>query len=242
MSCAAPSSAPGMSRHGQVLQWVSGPWVGSLQQQHSPLSIIPYQPWLLGMSATGVEQQLTCKFGRSFSNFSLETQENIIPVTSCASFLVKLHGVSCHFQCCTVFQFLGSTNQLPKSCFGGGMGSFSTALHPAQTRAAICCNSHKTELKGPSQGYCPGCSVLPILDIISGNPAFWRRALHRELCQNKRVSMQVLSWGSRNSAGFNVGGSFSRSLPCCSDCHRDFVAPWLASLTFFCLLSSSPPP
>lgn len=112
------------------------------------------------------------QIGKSFSNFSLETQENIIPVTSRESFLVKLHCVSCHFQCCAVFQFLGSTNQLPNSCFGGGMGSFSTALHPAQTRTRICCNSHKTELKGPSEGYCPSCSVLPILGYYFWKPCF----------------------------------------------------------------------
>lgn len=114
---------------------------------------------------------------KSFSNFTLETQKNIIPVAPCASFLVKLHCAVLSFPMLCRVSVSGERQSTPKSCFGGEMGSFSTALHPTQTPTAICCNSHKTELKGLGEGYCPGSSVLPVLGYYFWKPCFLEACL-----------------------------------------------------------------
>lgn len=114
---------------------------------------------------------------KSFSNFSLETQKNIIPITSCASFLVKLHGAVLSFPMLCCVSVPGEHQSTPKELLWWGNGSVSTALLPAQAHTAICCNSHKTELKGLGEGYCPGSSVLPVLGYYFWKPCFLKACL-----------------------------------------------------------------
>lgn len=150
--------------------------------------------------------------------------------------------LSCNFQCCAVFLFLGNTNQLPKSCFGGEMGSFSTALHPTQTPTAICCNSHKTELKGLGEGCCPRSSVLPVLGYYFWKPCFLEACLAQGITPKQKSFRAGIVLGATGIQQdlMLVAPSVVLLFPAAVSGTRDFVVPRLGNFIYFSLPSSFP--
>lgn len=115
------------------------------------------------------------------------------------------------------------------------MSSFSTALRPAQAHTAICCNSHKTELKGLGEGYCPGSSVLPVLGYY-----FWKPCI-LEACLAQGIMPKQKSFHAGIILGVTgiqqvlmlVAPSVALPFPAAVNITRDFVALCLEIVIFF---------